>query len=91
MSDVKADWYSCSFSLFDSLILWRFVRLIECAANYFDLKSFPEGDTKNALTRAWSKRAGQYSIGRQDGSDVKRPKQKEGRELKKRKAGDGRE
>ena len=33
-------------------------RLIEFAANYFDLASFPDGETKRALQRAWNKRAG---------------------------------
>jgi pre-mRNA-splicing factor ATP-dependent RNA helicase DHX15/PRP43 len=66
-------------------------RLIELAANYFDLNSFPEGETKNALKRAWNKRAGK-DISRRDGSDGKqRSKQKDERESKKRKTGDGRE
>ncbi|KAF9476307.1 P-loop containing nucleoside triphosphate hydrolase protein [Pholiota conissans] len=32
--------------------------LIEFAANYFDLASFPDGETKRALQRAWNKRMG---------------------------------
>lgn len=36
-------------------------RLIEFAANYFDLASFPDGETKRALQRAWNKRAGKDS------------------------------
>jgi len=63
--------------------------LIELAANYYDLDSFREGETKNALKRAWNKRLGKDMIqGRRDGSDGKqRLKQKEERESKKRKMG----
>jgi len=64
--------------------------LIELAANYFDLNSFPDGETKAALQRAWNKRAGK-DISRKDGPDTKRLKPKEERELKKRKMADGRD
>jgi len=66
------------------------VRLIELAANYFDLNSFPDGETKAALQRAWNKRAGK-DFSRKDGSDAMRLKQKEERELKKRRTGDGKD
>ncbi|PPQ73730.1 hypothetical protein CVT26_011885 [Gymnopilus dilepis] len=51
--------------------------LIEFAANYFDLASFPDGETKRALQRAWAKRAGKIA-GRGDGSNgpVRDPKRR---------------
>ncbi|KAF4622133.1 hypothetical protein D9613_009096 [Agrocybe pediades] len=42
--------------------------LIEFAASYFDLASFPDGETKRALQRAWNKRAGKLEA-RGDGSN----------------------
>ncbi|KAH9475508.1 DEAH-box ATP-dependent RNA helicase prp43 [Psilocybe cubensis] len=55
--------------------------LIEFAANYFDLSTFPDGETKRALQRAWNKRAGRgdkkSSKGsRQDGSDERLAKKR---------------
>ena len=53
------------------------IRLIEYATNYFDLSSFPDGETKRALQRVVNKRAGKM-VGRVDGTndsrDVKRRK-----------------
>ncbi|KAF9522876.1 P-loop containing nucleoside triphosphate hydrolase protein [Crepidotus variabilis] len=49
--------------------------LIELAANYFDLTSFPDGETKQALKRAWAKRAGK-DPSRGDGADRKSKKPK---------------
>ncbi|KAF8152367.1 P-loop containing nucleoside triphosphate hydrolase protein [Crassisporium funariophilum] len=43
--------------------------LIEFAANYFDLSTFTDGETKRALQRAMDKRSGKLSG---DGSDAKR-------------------
>ncbi|KAG5638131.1 DEAH-box ATP-dependent RNA helicase prp43 [Sphagnurus paluster] len=52
--------------------------LIEFAANYFDLASFPDGETKRALQRVVNKRAGK-AAGRGDDSGA------DGRDKKKRK------
>jgi pre-mRNA-splicing factor ATP-dependent RNA helicase DHX15/PRP43 len=49
-------------------------RLIELAANYFDLASFPDGETKSALQRAWTKRAGGKELSRGDGAGVRSKK-----------------
>ncbi|KIM37497.1 hypothetical protein M413DRAFT_448548 [Hebeloma cylindrosporum] len=56
--------------------------LIEFAANYFDLASFPDGDTKRALQRAWNKRAGKEST-RGNGTTANGPASKK---VKKNKA-----
>ena len=47
---------------------FNFNRLIEFAANYFDLSSFADGETKQALQRAWNKRSGKLEA-RGDGSN----------------------
>jgi hypothetical protein len=76
VSDIKAEWCAFFFSLSRHITdLFLCHRLIELAANYFDLDSFPDGAIKEALKRAWTKRAGK-DIGRQDGSDAKRPNKK---------------
>ncbi|KAF8193767.1 P-loop containing nucleoside triphosphate hydrolase protein [Pholiota molesta] len=63
--------------------------LIEYAANYFDLSTFPDGETKRALQRAWNKR-----MGKVDGAGASKQKpskaarkqeQQDGRDAKKRK------
>ena len=48
-------------------------RLLEFAANYFDLSSFPDGETKRALQRAVNKRSGKAQ--RINGEE-ERPKKK---------------
>ncbi len=66
-------------------------RLIELAANYFEITSLPDGETKRALQRAWAKRGGK-DVARGDGSDGKKKKKKEedgDRDTKKRRVGDG--
>jgi pre-mRNA-splicing factor ATP-dependent RNA helicase DHX15/PRP43 len=92
VSDVKADWFVDFFQscwVLNVVLCFFFCRLIELAANYFDLNSFPEGEVKNALKRAWNKRAGK-DIGRKGDSDAKRLKQDE-RELKRQKMSDGKD
>jgi pre-mRNA-splicing factor ATP-dependent RNA helicase DHX15/PRP43 len=42
-------------------------RLLEYAANYFDLNTFPNGESKDALKRIANKRAGK--VGRHDGAN----------------------
>lgn len=37
------------------------LRLLEYAPLYFDLKAFPDGETKRALVRADAKRRGTYA------------------------------
>lgn len=98
VSDVKAEWYRILFFVFFFLHFRGhqfFFRLIELAANYFDLNSFPEGETKKALKLAWNKRAGKEMHWKSgDGSagaaTGKRKNEKE-RELKRRKKMDGRD
>jgi pre-mRNA-splicing factor ATP-dependent RNA helicase DHX15/PRP43 len=52
------------------------LRLLEFAETYFDLSSFPDGDTKRALQRVMNKRAGKAG-GRVDGgADERRDKKK---------------
>jgi hypothetical protein len=58
-----------SFIHLISLICLAFVgRLIEYATNYFDLSSFPDGETKRALQRVVNKKAGK-APGRVDGGN----------------------
>lgn len=64
VSEVKAEWCVASLPPILGVCLASiliFPRLIEFAANYFDLASFPDGETKRALQRAWNKRAGKES------------------------------
>ncbi|PPQ71525.1 hypothetical protein CVT24_006473 [Panaeolus cyanescens] len=42
--------------------------LVELAANYFDVSSFPDGETKRALQKIWKKRAAKSM---EDGKDVR--------------------
>jgi pre-mRNA-splicing factor ATP-dependent RNA helicase DHX15/PRP43 len=55
-------------------VIW-FIRLIEYATNYFDLSSFPEGETKRALQRIVNKKAGK-APGRVDGTNEMRAAKK---------------
>lgn len=59
-------------------------RLIEYAANYFDLTTFPDGETKRALQRAWNKRTGKVD-GSRGKVSRKQDAQGDGRDPKKRK------
>jgi pre-mRNA-splicing factor ATP-dependent RNA helicase DHX15/PRP43 len=56
-------------------------RLIEFAANYFDLASFPDGETKRALQRAWNKRAGK-DANRGNGASANGPAAKKAKKNK---------
>jgi pre-mRNA-splicing factor ATP-dependent RNA helicase DHX15/PRP43 len=51
-------------------------RLLEYATNYFDLASFPDGETKRALQRVVNKKAGKAAgrvgAGNGDARDVKK-------------------
>ncbi|KJA15451.1 hypothetical protein HYPSUDRAFT_48384 [Hypholoma sublateritium FD-334 SS-4] len=58
--------------------------LIEYAANYFDLATFPDGETKRALQRAWNKRTGKVD-GSRGKASRKQDAQGDGRDPKKRK------
>ncbi|CAA7263822.1 unnamed protein product [Cyclocybe aegerita] len=55
--------------------------LVEFAANYFDLASFPDGETKRALQRAWAKRSGKdvsCGDGKGDGKKVSKKRKMDG-------------
>jgi len=56
-------------------------RLIEFAGNYFDLSTFPNGETKRALQRAVAKKAGKPYMA--DGSNKKGKTKKEKRQKQK--------
>ena len=84
---VRLEWYEMTLIFLPPYWITDFcyyIRLLEYAAAYFDLKSFPDRKTKHALSRAANRRAGK--VGRlndkQNGSG-KRPKKK--RPKKKRK------
>jgi pre-mRNA-splicing factor ATP-dependent RNA helicase DHX15/PRP43 len=49
-------------------------RLLEFAANYFDLATFPDGETKRALQRVQNKRAGVSTPVKGNNGDARNPK-----------------
>jgi pre-mRNA-splicing factor ATP-dependent RNA helicase DHX15/PRP43 len=49
VSEVKPEWYVCTFLASHGVT--NCSRLLEIAPNYFDISSFPEGETKRALQR----------------------------------------
>jgi hypothetical protein len=56
MLDLNGTWY---FHLVSPLLTFILLdRLLEYAANYFDLSSFPDGESKRALQRIVNKKAG---------------------------------
>ncbi|KAF5313879.1 hypothetical protein D9619_013029 [Psilocybe cf. subviscida] len=59
--------------------------LVEYAANYFDLSTFPDGETKRALQRAWNKRAGKADGPELKGGKARKQVEGNGRPEKKRK------
>jgi len=79
-----------SYKITDNATVSTICRLIELAANYYDLESLPDGEMKQALRRGWAKRAGK-DVARGDGSDrnKKKKKKKEGTRDQKRRKGDG--
>jgi pre-mRNA-splicing factor ATP-dependent RNA helicase DHX15/PRP43 len=61
-------------------VLTNLIRLLEFAALYFDISSFPDGETKRALTRVQNKRLGKVDSrfgGNGSGSDDGRKKKKQ--------------
>jgi pre-mRNA-splicing factor ATP-dependent RNA helicase DHX15/PRP43 len=66
VSDIRPEWYVClSFVIYVTDSSCR--RLLDYAKNYFDVASFQDGETKQALQRLINKRAGKAS-GRLQGS-----------------------
>ena len=55
-----------------------FRRLLEYAADYYDVKTFPQGETRRALERVMTGKTGKSHSSRKGGED-------DGREKKKRK------
>jgi pre-mRNA-splicing factor ATP-dependent RNA helicase DHX15/PRP43 len=83
VSEVKPEWsVTAAFSTFPPhflilAITFFIVRLIEYATNYFDLASFPDGETKRALQRIVNKKAGKATArvdGANDTRDTKKRK-----------------
>lgn len=74
VSEVRPDW--CVHQRHDqkSIAKCSSFRLIEFAANYFDLDSFPDGETKRALQRIYNKRGGKSSGRVEDTRDAKKRK-----------------
>ena len=66
---------SCTTTLVISDV---FSRLLEYARTYFDIKAFPDGETKRALKRAANKRAVKVSRidDKKDGSDERSKKKR---------------
>ena len=78
MSDIRPEWYVClSFVIYVTDSSCR--RLLDYAKNYFDVASFQDGETKQALQHLINKRAGKAS-GRLEGNNGD-----SGRDTKKRK------
>ena len=61
VSEVKPEWYVCTFFL-ASYGITDCSRLLEIAPNYFDISSFPEGETKRALQRVAKARSNGFPI-----------------------------
>ena len=59
VTTVKPEWYVLSFQMHiqTSDVLWR-SRLLEYGGDYFDLKTFPDGEAKTALQRIVNRRMG---------------------------------
>lgn len=64
----------CLLSL--TLSTYQTIRLFEYAANYYDLNTFQDGETKRALVRVANKRAGK-ATGRVDEPSSKRATKKQ--------------
>jgi len=82
-----------SISANSDVNLFSWYRLLEYAPLYYDLKSFPDGETKRSLQRAASKKYG-VPVSAIAGSDGKRSKSSskagtpvDGRDSKKRRVG----
>lgn len=54
-----------------------FPRLIDNAPHYFDVASFPDGETKRALQRVLNKRAGKSMRNDDDGTREKKKRKKQ--------------
>ena len=68
VTDVKPEW-SASRIPKNLLTLTVTFRLLEFAANYFDVASFPDGETKRALQRVINKRLGKADARFEGGSN----------------------
>ena len=76
MSEVRPEWYAFT-ALRETFVTNVFSRLLDYAGNYFDLSTFPDGETKRALQRIVNKRSGKFSA-RIDGKDDRKAKKQKG-------------
>ena len=73
VSEVRPEWYALA-ALGEAFVTNAPSRLIEYARSYFDLSTFPDGETKRALQRVINKRAGKSSARFDDGKDDRKTK-----------------
>lgn len=55
VSEIKPEWYVCTLLASHGVI--DCYRLLEIAPNYFDISTYPEGETKRALQRVANARS----------------------------------
>ena len=78
LSEVRPEWYALA-ALREAFVTNISSRLLEYAGNYFDLSTFPDGETKRALQRVINKRAGKSSASIDSGKDNRKAKKKKNR------------
>ena len=78
VSEVRPEWYALA-ALREAFVTNISSRLLEYAGNYFDLSTFPDGETKRALQRVINMRAGKSSASIDGGKDNRKAKKKKNR------------
>jgi len=73
VSEVRPEWYALA-ALREAFVTNISSRLIEYAGNYFDLSTFPHGETKRALQCVINKKASKSSVRIDSGKDDRKAK-----------------
>jgi pre-mRNA-splicing factor ATP-dependent RNA helicase DHX15/PRP43 len=81
VSEVRPEWCVLAAPR-ETLVTNISSRLIEYAGNYFDLSTFPDGETKRALQRVINKKAGKSSARIDSGKDDRKGKKEKNRGMK---------
>lgn len=69
VTDVRPEWYVFSSIAPELPCLTAVLRLLELAHNYFDIASFPDGETKRALQRVVNKKLGKSARDNDPGAE----------------------
>ena len=80
VTTVNPDWYVLIFQtgIQTTNSLWR-SRLLENGGDYFNLKTFPEGEAKTALERVWNRKMGKRF--NEESGPVEKPKKQKKKKL----------